>query len=302
MAIQVQEVLHRKKPHHDNPSNSLSGRFLRAFPRDSAIRPFDGTASQSQRGTDERNPAPPPIYGGMNTVYPETFDYTDSRETLLRSLDKFGVAELPKIDVTSVVDIGDPASLITDYAHENGVGLIAMPTHGYGAFRRALLGSVTAKVLHDAKIPVWTSAHAPEASHRAHPQPRHILVALDPDKAARPTLEAALDIAKETSATLDIVTAVAEGVIAPGMADAQLEELLISGTREELAKLQSEVGSDAGAIVQIGGPARIVRDAALDKRADLVIAGRGSVHGVLGRLRSNSYAIIREAPCPVLSL
>jgi len=245
---------------------------------------------------------PPPMYGGMNTVYPEAFDYTESRAEILRSLDEFGAAEFPKVEVSCIVDIGDPATLINDYANANGIGLIALPTHGYGAFRRALLGSVAAKVLHDARVPVWTSAHAPDASHRAHPQPRHILVAIDPDKGALPTLAAAAAVAKQTGATLDIVTAVAEGVIAPGMADAQLESLLIEGTREQLAKLQAEAGTTAGCFVEIGGPAKVVRAAALTKRADLVVVGRGSVHGIMERLRANSYAIIREAPCPVLSV
>jgi nucleotide-binding universal stress UspA family protein len=245
---------------------------------------------------------PPPMYGGMNTVYPESFDYTDSRDMILRSLDEFGAAEFPKIEVSTVVDIGDPASLIVDYANINGVDLICLPTHGYGPFRRALLGSVAAKVLHDAKIPVWTSAHAPEASHRAHPQPRHVLVAIDPDKNARETLDAASAIAKESGATLDIVTAVAEGVIAPGMADADLEKLLIGGTREVVAKLQFEAGTEAGTVIGIGSPAKVVRSAVLDKRADLVVVGRGSVHGLLGRLHDDAYAIIREAPCPVLSV
>ena len=34
-----------------------------------------------------------------------------------------------------------------------------MPTHGFGPLRRFLLGSVAAKVLHDAQCPVWTSVH-----------------------------------------------------------------------------------------------------------------------------------------------
>jgi nucleotide-binding universal stress UspA family protein len=245
---------------------------------------------------------PPPMYGGMNTVYPETFDYTETREALIASLDEFAVAEFPRTDVSSVVDVCDPATLIIDYAHTNGIDLICLPTHGYGTFRRALLGSVTAKVLHDAKIPVWTSAHAPEASHRAHPQARHVLVAIDPDKSARETLDAAVAIAKESGATLDIVTAVSEGVIAPGMADAELERLLIEGTREVLAKLQFEAGSEAGTVIEIGSPARVVRSAVLNKRADLVVVGRGNAHGLLGHLRDDSYAIIREAPCPVLSV
>jgi nucleotide-binding universal stress UspA family protein len=241
------------------------------------------------------------MYGGMNTVYPESFDFTESSKALLRNLDEFGAAEFPGVDVSSIVDVGEPASLIVEYAQGNGVGLIAMPTHGYGAFRRTLLGSVTAKVLHDTSIPVWTSAHAPEPSHRAHPQARHIIVAIDPTKDEQPTLDTALALSGQTGATLDIVTAVAEGVIAPGMADAKLEELLIEGTREQLAKLRFDRNA-VGVIVEIGSPAKIVRDAALAKRADLIVAGRGSIHGILRSLFANSYAIIREAPCPVLSL
>ncbi len=245
------------------------------------------------------------ISGGMDAVYPaEPFDYKEIRGIMTKSLNEFAASELPTVGIASVVDIGDPAFAIIDYAHDaaNGIDLIAMPTHGYGAFRRALLGSVTAKVLHDAKMPVWMSAHAPEPSHRAHPQPRHIVVAIDPDQRARETLEAAMAMAKETEATVDIVTAVSEGVMAPGMADADLEGLLIEGTRELLAKLQFEAGTQAGVVIEVGGPAKVVRDAALAKRADLVVVGRSEVHGILGRFRENSYSIIREAPCPVLSL
>lgn len=245
---------------------------------------------------------PPPLYGGINTIYPETFDYTASRDALLESLNQFGAEELPKIEVSNVVDVGDPATLIVDYAQANGIDLICLPTHGYGTFRRALLGSVAAKVLHDAKIPVWTSAHAPEASHRAHPQPRHLLVAVDPDKDARATLDAAVAIAKESGATLDIVTAVSEGLIAPGMGDAKLEKLLIDGTSQVLSKLQLEAGTEAGTVIEIGSPAVVVRRAALSKRADLVVVGRSDTHGLLGRLHDDTYAIIREAPCPVLSV
>jgi hypothetical protein len=41
-----------------------------------------------------------------------------------------------------------------------------MSTHGYGAFYRFLLGSVTAKVLHEIQCPVWTGAHLEEAPAR----------------------------------------------------------------------------------------------------------------------------------------
>ena len=122
---------------------------------------------------------PPPLYGGMGTIYPEAYDFEGLREDLLIDVRKFAAAQLPKVSLECVVQLGDAAGTISEYACDHGIHLITMPTHGRGIFRRALLGSVTAKVLHDSAVPVWTSAHAPESSHRAHPQPRHIVCAVD---------------------------------------------------------------------------------------------------------------------------
>jgi nucleotide-binding universal stress UspA family protein len=166
---------------------------------------------------------PPPIYGGMDTIYPEQFDFNEYRISLKGELEKFGAAELPKVDITCAVAMGDTATIINDYVEENAIDLIAMPTHGYGVFRRALLGSVTVKVLHDAKIPVWTSAHAPEQSHRAHPQPRRIIVGLDLRPESKKTLEAAIQLGLDSGATVSVVHAVTEGFVVPGMAKTQLE-------------------------------------------------------------------------------
>jgi nucleotide-binding universal stress UspA family protein len=36
--------------------------------------------------------------------------------------------------------------------------------------------------------------------------------------------------------------------------------------------------------------------------ANLLVIGRGSASGIFGRLRANAYSIIRESPCPVVSV
>ncbi len=148
----------------------------------------------------------------------------------------------PKVDRQQRgADVGDPASLIIDYTNDNGIDLICLPTHGYGTFRRALLGSVTAKVLHDAGIPVWTSAHsAGTIGNRAHlPSNRRRIPEATTsilDISTRATLDAALAVAKESGATLDIVTAVPEGVIGPAVVDADLE----TSTKRHLVKVHGE--------------------------------------------------------------
>jgi nucleotide-binding universal stress UspA family protein len=247
---------------------------------------------------------PPPLYAGMNTVYPEVYDFEGLSADLRAELQKFAESELPKVDVTTVVEMGDPAAVITECAENENISLIMMPTHGYGAFRRALLGSVTAKVLHDATVPVWTAAHAPEPSHRAHPQPRHIVCALDLKPESRHTLEFAIELAAECDASVELLHVAPEGEIEPRPTESRLEELLVETARTKLVKIREEAGgTDVETVLAGGSVADMVRDLAMKKRADLVVIGRGRIHqGIRGRLRANAYAILREAPCPVLSV
>ena len=46
----------------------------------------------------------------------------------------------------------------------------------------------------------------------------------------------------------------------------------------------------------------VVAEAAERYQADLVLIGRGSLAKFAGRLRTHEYSIIRDAPCPVLSI
>jgi nucleotide-binding universal stress UspA family protein len=245
---------------------------------------------------------PPPLYAGMNTVYPETFDFSDAQKVLETRLREFGESELPKVEIGCTVEVGDPANTITEYATVNHMDLIAIPTHGYGAFRRMLLGSVTSKVLHDAHIPVWTSAHAPEASHRAHPKPRHILAALNLKEESRHTLELALQLAEEAGATLEMVHAADEGEITPRNPENRLHEVLVEAARAQLVKVHEEAGAEVEIVTDGNDVAKVLRGIALRKRIDLIVIGRGRIQDTFGQLGTNVYGIIREAPCPVLSV
>jgi nucleotide-binding universal stress UspA family protein len=95
----------------------------------------------------------------------------------IRSRRETAAAEFRGIPIQCVTRSGDPAQTITEFAHGNAVDLIMMPTHGGRLLRSLLIGSVTAKVLHDVRYPVWTAAHAME--QRARGEPRNVLCALD---------------------------------------------------------------------------------------------------------------------------
>jgi nucleotide-binding universal stress UspA family protein len=55
---------------------------------------------------------------------------------------------------TYEVVTGDPADKIVEYAEDKRISLIAMSTHGRTGLARWVLGSVTDKVLHSAKVPI----------------------------------------------------------------------------------------------------------------------------------------------------
>src|SRR5262249_15656123 len=86
------------------------------------------------------------------------------REHELNRLESFMADGLNELRPKKVVLQGDPAKTIVSYAPSEHIDLIVMPTHGYGPFRRSILGSVTAKVLHDADCPVFTGAHMEQAT------------------------------------------------------------------------------------------------------------------------------------------
>jgi nucleotide-binding universal stress UspA family protein len=211
--------------------------------------------------------------------------------------------EFAHLRVERFAEFGDPAQVIADFAHKNGVDLIMMPTHGYGPFRSLLLGSVAAKVLHDAKCPVWTSAHMAEAPSQEHVTPHSILCAVDETPKSIPLMKWAGELGKALGAGLRLVHAV------PGMEgwpsqqmDRQFEEDMRQEARRQIAKMQADAGVEAALCVAVGNVADAVREEARRHNADLIVIGRGVMNEKLGRLRTHAYGIIRHAPCPVLSV
>jgi nucleotide-binding universal stress UspA family protein len=227
------------------------------------------------------------------------------KERARQQLDRFLDEELREFQVDRVLVEGDPAETILEYAHSHPVDLIMMPTRGCGPFRRFIIGSVTAKVLHDAHCPVWTGEHIEELRSERSSTPEVIVCAVDliPESAA--SLAWAARLAASFHSRLVAVHAIPSLEFSPETyyLEADLRRFLIGDARSKIAKLlkDSEM-PDAEIRVKGGSIPRVVRFAAEDSRADLLIIGRSAGTGVLGRLRTHAYAIIRESPCPVISL
>ncbi len=234
---------------------------------------------------------------------PVVISTDDIMGELKARLDVTLVKEFANLTVERFAELGEPAQVITGFAHRNGVQLIMMPTHGYGPFRSLLLGSVTAKVLHDAECPVWTAAHVEEPPVRHHANTRNILCAVDGTENSVPVMQWAAQFKKDTGATLRLVHVI------PGMnggssreIDRQFEENMRKEVREQIMELQASAGVEGPLCVSVGKVADAVREEARRHAADLIVIGRGILHETLGRLRTHAYGIIRHSPCPVISV
>ena len=242
-------------------------------------------------------------YGPPEGVAWATLSENDRyRQERQAEFESFLVDEFTGIPVVRQSADGDPATQIDCYARTKNAGLIMMPTHGYGTFRRLLLGSVTAKVLHDAKCPVWTGVHEKGLASRDAVRCRRILCAVDTNPRDVHVIQWAMEFAGAfgPGAELRLIHAI-PGAEMGVRSDACFREFLFKVAREEMGKLLDQAGILLEAAFHGGKPDRVVRDAALDQDADLIVIGRGADHA-FGRLRDNAYAIIREAPCPVISV
>ena len=77
-------------------------------------------------------------------------------------LERFREQYFKDVASRTSVKSGAVAESIADAANDAGADLIMMPTRDSGPSRRFLIGSTTAKVLHDAPCAVWTSSHLHE--------------------------------------------------------------------------------------------------------------------------------------------
>ncbi|MCU1340266.1 MAG: UspA domain protein [Bryobacterales bacterium] len=246
----------------------------------------------------------PPIWQlgiGEGTTIPVDMD--ELKRDLETRLSGAFVREFDGIQVQRIAEVGDPAAVITRFAQNEGADLIMMPTHGYGPFRSLLLGSVTAKVLHDAECPVWTATHMEGPLSLRQRSGGNLLCAVDGTPKSVPLMEWAAEYARFTGAKLRMVHAVSGFVGWPErQLDQEFQEALRKDAREAIDRLQRSIGVTTPLCVGVGDVAGVVRAEAERHDSDLILIGRGILHETMGRLRTHSYGIIRQAPCPVLSV
>jgi nucleotide-binding universal stress UspA family protein len=206
-------------------------------------------------------------------------------------LRQFACQTFPGQKLETIVGLGEPGGVIARVAQQQRADLVMLATRGHGPVRRFLLGSITAKVLHDVSSAVWTGVGVALSDHPVRTPYQSIVCALDDSQEAESVLRAGAALASAYRAQLWIVHVVQTP-----------PQQLTDASQCRLRELKGKLGVDAphsviDALLSDGIHHEIVR-----RKADLLVTGRGHSIGTFSRLWSHLYPIIRDSPCPVLSV
>ena len=98
----------------------------------------------------------PGLSGSIAPPLPTDLEHADSSEFVSSVLEE-RAQSLRREGVTvhaAAISDGNPSRAIIDYAHANDIDLIAMTTHGRGALKRLVAGSVSRAVLRASRTPM----------------------------------------------------------------------------------------------------------------------------------------------------
>ena len=87
----------------------------------------------------------------------EASDIKHSENMMQRKLEKY--RGIQGVEVISDIREGDPVDEIIKEQEERGVDLIVMPSHGKTNFLKRLMGSISEKIMEEAKSPVLLVRH-----------------------------------------------------------------------------------------------------------------------------------------------
>lgn len=207
------------------------------------------------------------------------------------------IAKAERALIKTVCEEGVPHEKIIDLAEAENCELIVMGRRGLSKIKRALIGSVSARVIGYSQrdvliIPLGASVDW-----------KNILLAIDGSKYSKTATERAIDFAQAYGGTLKIVSVVDVPPEFYGEAPDAVEDLIkkAKGYVEEAKKQAEARGIKSEVFVREGESPEIIIRLAKEQKADTIIIGS---HGRTGlkRLLMGSVAekVIGNSSCPVL--
>jgi nucleotide-binding universal stress UspA family protein len=196
----------------------------------------------------------------------------------------------------------DPGTLIAEVVQEEHIDLVMMPTHGHGPMRRMLLGSITGKVLHDVQATVFTGVGSTLAGHQPSVPYRSIVCAVGDGPESESLIQATAAFAASYQARLALVHVVELPPTSWEVDITPFRNDLMESARTRLSEMTQKLHVNAPVHVVDFVMPDAIHDEAIARQADLIVVGRGHAHGTFTRMFSQLYAVVRAAPCPVMSI
>lgn len=228
------------------------------------------------------------------------------RDNAKLRLERCAADYLGGVTVRHVLLEGEPASQIAQFVAENRIDLLMIPTHGVGGFRRFLIGSTTAKILHDVRCPVWTAVHDDDSDNpapHAIRSPKTVVCGVDFAPSSDAVIAYTDVLARRTGAHVTLVHAVPKISSRPtNYMDVDFDAHMTQEARLKADEVQARLGTSFEVMIVPGDPAEILRQAAVEKGADLAIVGRSHLMEGFASIQSHTYDVINKCPCPVLSV
>jgi len=226
------------------------------------------------------------------------------KKELVEPLEKEG------LQAEAVAALGEPAEEIVRTAEKEGCDLIAMSTHGRGRLGRAVLGSVTYKVVHLSRLP--TLIINPDKAKKYGEEEgtiSRIIAPLDGSELAETSLPYVIALAKRFSLEVDLVQVVeiirgsGDEFYSPAYVDAQIDlEKWAADYIGSIAEKLDREGIKANSNILEGySAATLIVDFARQTPSDLIVLTTHGYSGVKELVFGGvAEALVIESGDPVL--
>ncbi|MES2390302.1 MAG: universal stress protein [Acidobacteriota bacterium] len=207
--------------------------------------------------------------------------------------------DLRELTHREFVELAGAADLVRRVAREYGADLVVAGSHSFGGLERLALGSVAESILTVVPCPVMIVG--PSCRYASHPF-RSILLATDLETTGLRAAQFATSLAERFHTKLTLLHVLEKH---PKRSAVQ-PELAEDNARLELARLlPSDLPTYTSATLRIeqGKPGELVPAIAASLCASLIVTGFGDRSSFSDHAPWSTLSqIIRDAPCPVLSV
>lgn len=221
-------------------------------------------------------------------------------------LQGFALETFPGVHADCIAELGEAGTVVDNVVHHQGADLVMLATHGRGPIRRFLLGSVAAKVLHDVSAAVWTGVGSVFSGHSPTLPYQSILCAVagseDDGEESEAVIRAAAAFACSYKARLHLIHVVETPPATSEIDFGPYRKDLLDAADFRLRELKGELGLNVPHAVIDASIPEGIRQEAVHRKADLIITGRGHANMTFSTIWSKLYPMIRQSPCPVMSI